>query len=1042
MRDVGIVAIGRNEGERLARCLASAPAGIPLVYVDSGSSDGSVERARERGAAVLELSAERPFSAARARNEGFAWLRERQPGLRYVQFLDADCALASAWLERARTALEARPELAIVCGRLREAHPEASLYNRLCDIEWNGPLGEVPSCGGVFMARAEDYAEVGGMDPGIVAAEEDDLCLRLRERGRRVVRVADDMASHDAAMLRLREWWRRAFRTGHAYAQVGTLHRGSPIAPFGREARSAFVFGLALPAAILAAAPFTGGAALLLLLGYLPLVARAAGRLQRDGLPARHAWLYASHCYAAKLPQALGQLRYHWDRLRRRPTRLIEHKPSRGNGTRARDELRERRVGLLGAGFIADWHRRAVGWLPGARVVAVCDRVPERAAALAAACGAKSYTRLEAMLEAERLDVVHVLLPPPEHFEAARTLLEAGVHALLEKPMCAEPEQCAELLRVAARSGKRLAVSHNFLFSPVAERLAQDLRSGRLGPLRELTITWNRELPLLRSGPFGAWMLAEPGNILLEIGSHLIAHLLELAGEPDSLAAAAENELALPEGRRFYRRWRIDGRKGAAAIALQASFVPGFPEYRIHARGALGAATADLESDTYQLSINSAWSPDLDRARGVARGAAGQLAQAARNLADYALSKLGLSRHGSLFELSIARAVESFYRDLDRPGELDPRLSARRGARIVELGRALADRAVAKNAPAPAATLVAPARKPTVLVLGGTGFIGRELVQRLLADGRSVRILTRGAPGSPPAGAALEGLQGNFLAAADLERALDGIEVVYHLARSYGPGWEDFEREEIGGARLVGEQCLKRGVSRLIYTGTIDSLYSGSQAGVITERTPLDPELAQRNLYARAKGLAEEALRALQRERGLPLVIARPGIVIGRGGSPMHGGIGLWQGLGVVSTWGSGRTPLPIVLVEDCADALARMHDAPDAEGRVFHLVGPPLLSAQEYLDELERCGGLRLQRSAPPIWRFYADDVARWLVKVAVRHPGRSRRPSRRDFESRSHAARYDCTVTRQRLGWRPCEDRADLIERGIRAPLRELFG
>jgi len=1037
MRDVGIVAIGRNEGERLLRCLASAPAGTPLVYVDSGSSDGSAERARARGAAVLELSPERPFSAARARNEGFAWLRARHPALRFVQFLDADCALDPSWLERGCEALEAQPDAAIVCGRLREEHPEASLYNRLCDIEWDGPLGEIPACGGVFLARAADYAEVGGMDPRVIAAEEDDLCIRLRERGRRVVRIGGEMARHDAAMSRLSEWWRRALRSGHAYAQVSTLHRGSPIARFEREARSAWLLGLLLPAAIATAAAVTTGWALLLFLAYLPLVARVARRL--EGRPAGDAWLYGVHCYAAKLPQALGQLRFHADRLLRRPSRLIEHKagaPSDGDAA----TRRERRVGLLGAGFIADWHRRAVGWLPDARVVAVCDRAPERAAALAAPCGAKPYTSLEAMLEAERLDVVHVLLPPPAHFGAARTLLEAGVDVLLEKPMCAAPEECAELLRIAERCGRRLGVSHNFLFSPVVERLARDVRGGRLGPLDELTITWNRELPQLRSGPWNAWLLAEPGNILLEVGSHWIAHLLDLVGEPDSFAVNAGNERALPAERRFYRRWRISARKGATAVAIDASFVPGFPEYRLHARGALGAATADLERDTYRLSLHSAWSPDLDRFREGVRGAAGQAAQAARNLAGYALAKVGLSRHGNLFELSIARAVEAFYRGLDRPGELDPRLSARRGARIVELGRALAEQAGVKNPP-PAARPV-PIERPTILVLGGSGFIGRELVGQLLARGRAVRVLSRGAEVPLPASAHLEVMQGSFLEPADLDRALEGIEVVYHLARSYGPAWEDFEREEVGGAQRVAEQCLKHAVRRLVYTGTIDSYYAGAGAATITERTPLDPQLARRNLYARAKGAAEEALRALQRERGLPLVVARPGIVIGRGGSPMHGGVGLWQGLGVVATWGAGRTPLPFVLVEDCADALARMADAPDIEGRALLLVGPPLLGAQEYLDELERCGGLRLQRSAAAPWGLYLDDVAKWLVKVAVRHPGRSRRPSYRDFASRTHAAPYDCAETRAALGWTPCGDRAELVEKGIRAPLRELLG
>ena len=881
------------------------------------------------------------------------------------------------------------------------------------------------------------------MDPRIIAAEEDDLCVRLRLRGWKILRIDHEMGRHDASMHRVSDWWRRCLRAGHAYAQVGALHRGSPLAPFAREARSAWLFGLVVPVAILAVAAVTSGWALLLFLGYLALAGRVAARLRRQGHPAGHAWLYGIHCYAAKLPQSLGQLLYLANRLRRRPSRLIEYKVREGG--RATGGSRERRVGLVGAGYIADWHRRAIGWLPEARIVAVCDRAEERAAALAAACGATPYASVEAMLAAERLDVVHVLVPPQHHFAAARAALEAGAHVLLEKPMGAEPEECKELLRIAARSRRRLGVSHNFLFSPPVERLAADVRSGRLGPLDELTVTWNRELAQLRAGPFDAWMLAEPGNILLEIGAHLIAHALDLVGEPDALEVAADDEIPLPGGRRFFRRWTIEGRKGRTSLSLRACFVPGFPEYRLHARGALAAATADLERDAYWLARYEAGSEDLGRFRQGVSAAAGGALQAARNLRDFVLSKAGLSRHGSLFELSIARSVEAFHAGLDRPGELDPRLDPRRGARIVELGRELAARAVAAHpAPAPAPPQK-PARgaRPKVLVLGGTGFIGRELVHRLLARGGGVRVLTRGAGAAVlPAHPDLDVARGSFLDAGDLDRAIEGVDVVYHLARSYGPGWDEFHREEVLGARQVGERCVEHGVARLVYTGTIDSLYSGARAGTITEETPLDAKLARRNLYARAKAMAEEALRALQRERGLPLVVARPGIVIGRGGSPMHWGIGMWQGLGVVSTWGAGQTPLPIVLVRDCADGLARMQDAPGLEGRIFHLIGPPLLSAQEYLDALERCGGLRLRRSAPPIARLYLDELAKWLVKVAVRHPGRSRRPSYRDLESRTHAARYDCARTREALGWKPCEDRALLIEEGICAPLRDLLG
>lgn len=1038
MDDVGIVAIGRNEGARLAGCLASAAGAGTLVYVDSGSTDGSPALARDLGADVVGLDRSRPFCAARARNAGFSRLLERSPGVRFVQFLDGDCELERSWLARGRAALEAHPRAAIVCGRLRELHPEASVYNRLCDLEWSGPLGEIGACGGIFLARAEAYAEVGGMDPQIVAAEEDDLCVRLRQRGYRIVRVDAAMARHDASMRRFSQWWRRAVRTGYAYAQVGALHRHAPIRLFGREARSAWLWGAVVPAAVLGAAALLGAPALLLFLGYGALVGRLAHRLRRRGVPPHHAWLYGAHCYAAKIPQCLGQLRYAADRLRRRSPRVIEHKEGAGMAAReAPSPGLELRVGLLGAGYIGEPHRRALRGLSGARLVAVCDRVAERAAALASPSGAAHYTSLETMLAAERLDVVHVLLPPQEHFAAARRLLEAGLHVLLEKPMCGTPEECAELLRVAERRGCRVGVSHNFLFSPVVERLTDDVRSGRLGPIGEMTVTWNRELPQLRSGPFDVWMLAEPAHILLEIGSHWIAYLLELVGEPEAFDVTAEDPIELPGGRRFFRRWRIDARRGRTAFALRASFAPGFSEHRVHVRGAFGAATADLEHDLYHRDLPSRGSVDLERFRRLVATAASQAAQAARSLVRFALSTLGLVDHRNGFEISIARAVETFYRGLDRPGSPDPRLCPRRGLRVVELGRAMAERAGVGASPAPTSTLARGAAE--VLVLGGGGFIGRELVRQLLASGASVRVLSRGSAPPIPVSAhtRLDVVSGNLLEPGDLDRALDGIRVVYHLARSRGPSWDDFRREDVLGARRVGEHCLKHGVDRLVYTGTIDSYYAGPGAGSIREDTPLDPRLERRNFYARAKAMAEQTLRELP----LPLVVARPGIVIGRGGSPLHGAVGLWNGLGVVATWGAGREPLPFVLVEDCADALLRMKEAAGIEGSTFLLVGPPLLSAQAYLDALERFGDFRLQRSSPPIWRFFADDAFRWLAKVALRHPGRDRRPSYRDFASRTQEARYDCARTRETLDWHPCADREALVEQGIRAPLEELF-
>ena len=234
--DVGIVLIGRNEGERLVACLRSiAPLGLPIVYVDSASTDGSQAVARDAGAHVLDLDLTRPFTAARARHEGAMALIAQGPGLRYIQFIDGDCALAPGWIEAARRFLEAAPDYAVACGRRRERRPDASLYNRLADIEWDTPVGDAPACGGDSLIRITAYRAVGGFDPTVIAGEEPELCSRLTRAGWRIRRLDAEMTVHDAAMTRLGQYWRRAVRSGFGYAQAWRTTRGHPHPLYGRE---------------------------------------------------------------------------------------------------------------------------------------------------------------------------------------------------------------------------------------------------------------------------------------------------------------------------------------------------------------------------------------------------------------------------------------------------------------------------------------------------------------------------------------------------------------------------------------------------------------------------------------------------------------------------------------------------------------------------------------------------------------------------------------------------------------------------------------
>lgn len=319
---IGAVVIGRNEGARLIRCLDSVLGRVAhVVYVDSGSSDGSVDAARARGVTVVELDLDTPFTAARARNAGLEALLALTH-VDHVQFIDGDCELREGWIETAHAFLISADDVAVAFGRRRERFPEASVYNRLCDWEWDTPIGESGACGGDALMRVSALQEVDGFNPGLIAGEEPDLCVRLRERGWRIWRLDHEMTLHDAAMSRFGQWWKRTRRAGHAFAEGAAMHGAGPTGHWRRETRKALVWGAVLPAAILIAAIALGPVALLAVLIYPAQILRLA---IREGLD-RTAWERALFLVLGKFPEALGALSYWRGRLLGRRRGLIEYK--------------------------------------------------------------------------------------------------------------------------------------------------------------------------------------------------------------------------------------------------------------------------------------------------------------------------------------------------------------------------------------------------------------------------------------------------------------------------------------------------------------------------------------------------------------------------------------------------------------------------------------------------------------------------------------------------------------------------------------------
>lgn len=316
---VGAVVIGRNEGERLKRCLASlAAASAHIVYVDSGSSDGSVDHARMTGVDVVELDLSIPFTAARARNEGFARLLSLHPDIPYVQFVDGDCEVMPDWMGTAKDFLDRHPRCAVVCGRRRERHPQASLYNGLCDREWDTPVGQTASCGGDAMMRCDALREVGGYRADLIAGEEPELCLRLRRMGWTIWRIDAEMTLHDAAMHRFGQWWTRSVRSGHAYGEGAWLHGRSPDRHWVKENIRALAWAVGIPAAAVLLSFLLGPWAWLLLTLYPMQVARL---WLRSGSLAQ-----ALLSVLSRFAEMAGIWRFHIGRWRGRAGSLIEYK--------------------------------------------------------------------------------------------------------------------------------------------------------------------------------------------------------------------------------------------------------------------------------------------------------------------------------------------------------------------------------------------------------------------------------------------------------------------------------------------------------------------------------------------------------------------------------------------------------------------------------------------------------------------------------------------------------------------------------------------
>lgn len=680
----------------------------------------------------------------------------------------------------------------------------------------------------------------------------------------------------------------------------------------------------------------------------------------------------------------------------------------------------EIRVGFIGAGYIARWHAEAIGAIPGVRLAAVCDPATTAAEALAAPHGASVHAGLDAMLAEARLDAVHVLTPPNLHAAQTIAALEAGCHVFCEKPFAHDPAEAEAMVAAAERAGRVLAVNHNFLGLPSVARLKRQIAEGRIGRIDRAEVRWHYPLAPLRSGPFGLWMLRAPGNLLLELGPHLYAFVEDLLGPLDDILVRMVKPIALPGGREMPQGFVILGKAGTAEVTISLSLVEGGDDRSVTLRGVAGTARLDFGADV--LVVDRPNTADI-----VANPLVRELSLAGQHvvegLRNAGRQLVSLNRRQP-YALGFRGAAGAFYAALREGRPVAAEFSGAAGARVVS--------AIARTVallPAPAPVAPGPAAGPAVdaLVIGGTGFIGRALVRTLVAAGHGVRVLSRGSA-NPFAdlGAAVEISAASVRDPVALAAAMRGVTTVYHLAKAEEATWEGYLRNDVAVTEAIAAAALEAGVRRFVYTGTIASYDASDPARTITEDTPFGP-MEARNLYARSKALCEERLLALHRGKGLPLVIARPGIVVGAGGPLQHWGIGRWAGAGAVKIWGTGRNVLPFVLVEDVAEGLLRMGLFADGrgmaglEGQSFNLIGAPMMTARDYFDAIFRVTGTRIRVRPGRLGLLYLGDVVKYRLKRHVLRKHGVAYPSRADWLSRGHLSPFSNERARRVLGWQP---------------------
>ena len=655
------------------------------------------------------------------------------------------------------------------------------------------------------------------------------------------------------------------------------------------------------------------------------------------------------------------------------------------------------RAGLVGAGHICEFHVAAVQALPDVELVGICDLDAARAEEAAAKWNTKAFASLDALVDAGA-NVIHVLTPPSAHAKVAIEALERDCHVLIEKPIAESVEDARRIGEVAASRNLVASVDHSLLYDPQVVRLLEQVRSGAIGDVIGVDIFRSSEYPPYEGGPLPPHLrgAAYPWH---DVAVHCLYLVQKLLGGIEDVEAewsslGGDPNLAFDEWRALVRAER-----GLAQFQLSWNAKPMQSQMIIH--GTSGMLRADL----FAMFLSKRSSTPLPKA---AERVINAYADSLRPLVEVPAGVWKFLRKEVQAFQGLRDLVADFYSRLEA-GQPPPVL-VDEAAEVVHWVEKVAAAADADQAERLARFSVSPTAD--YLVTGASGRLGTAVVERLIAEGKSVRAFVRRIPDKP-----VEGVEYSFGQLGDpeaVERAVAGAERVIHAGAAMAGGWPEHLGSTVVGTKNVVEACRRHDVRQLVHISSLSVVdWAGSlRDGPLSEDSPLEPRSEERGAYTRAKLEAEQIVSAAA-AAGLPCVILRPGQFFGGGIPVVNGSVARRAG----SRWvflGEGELPLPLIYMDDAIDAIMACVERDVVDGAIIQLVDPERFTQNEVL-ALANGGGKSMH--VPRSVVFTLGKLSEYpLGALGVQSPLAL-------YRMRSGLARVEFESRRaeERLGWSP---------------------